>query len=517
LEPYFYYALTGLIALTFFEKPPWCYGAGEAHCKSPEYPTFSLPFFSRNAGLAIETTFVMALVLQTTLKIMYSGAHRLLANRSRYGSIKETLSAGLLAVSVLELIAAWAQPEYNIRLAPYLRLCLFGVNSAGVRFELELFASILPALAPVFVLVLLYVLFFGLFGILAFQNNTEEGAADFCSLRRALWTLLILLTTANFPDVMMPAYARNRASSLFFISFVIIGIFVLINILLAIVCEAYLSSKSRQRSSLETKRLQNLHAAFRLIGEKDGEAEGFVTKEGLMGLFDELNLYKHIKYIGAIKKEVLFACLDEDGTNQIGEREFEEIATLLEIELLRVDDGSWLMGTDDLDICPFAGTNSCANVFLLYVRHCAVNILHWPLQWVVHPRFEVLVDTMLLVNAVTLVSLSWTRLGDHGCNGGDDDGGDPAATDGKIDSTYDVVQVLLTTFFVTEMLCKIGALGFKRYWAILYCTLLILYSYCTCTLLSGTGPTGATALIWWLQSLPLRWWSSSTPAISAGT
>ena len=40
----------------------------------------------------------------------------------------------------------------------------------------------------------------------------------FSSVPAAMWQLLILVTTANFPDLMMPGYDRHRASSLFFIS-----------------------------------------------------------------------------------------------------------------------------------------------------------------------------------------------------------------------------------------------------------------------------------------------------------
>jgi hypothetical protein len=282
LEPSCQHALTALVAITFFEKPHWCYGDGEAHCTSADYPTFSLPFFSRRTGLAVETGLILMLALQMVLKILYSGIHRLLANRNRHAAIKETLYTITLAISVLELLFAWALPSYTLRIAPYLRACMFGIDSSGVRFELELFASILPDFVPVFILVSFYVIFFAFFGILAFQNDTVEGSEDFCSFRRSLWSLLILLTTANFPDVMMPAYSNNRAAAIFFISFVVIGIFVLMNILLAIVCDSYLTSKANQRVLIEEKRKRNLSAAFKLMDKQDGVSQGYVTKEEVM-------------------------------------------------------------------------------------------------------------------------------------------------------------------------------------------------------------------------------------------
>ena len=49
----------------------------------------------------------------------------------------------------------------------------------------------------------------------------------------AYYRMLILLTTANFPDIMLPAYDKNFWNCLIFISFLIIGLYFLSNVLLA--------------------------------------------------------------------------------------------------------------------------------------------------------------------------------------------------------------------------------------------------------------------------------------------
>ena len=46
--------------------------------------------------------------------------------------------------------------------------------------------------------------------------------------------MLVLLTTSNYPDVMLPAYQRDRSSCLFFIIYLIVGLFLIMNLLLAI-------------------------------------------------------------------------------------------------------------------------------------------------------------------------------------------------------------------------------------------------------------------------------------------
>ena len=45
--------------------------------------------------------------------------------------------------------------------------------------------------------------------------------------------MFTLLTTANFPDVMLPSYHENYFFALFFVSYLIFGLFLLLNLLLA--------------------------------------------------------------------------------------------------------------------------------------------------------------------------------------------------------------------------------------------------------------------------------------------
>ena len=58
----------------------------------------------------------------------------------------------------------------------------------------------------VILLIILHILFFGWMGTILFANSAEE-EAYFNGLDNAFWYMLVLLTTANYPDVMMPAYA----------------------------------------------------------------------------------------------------------------------------------------------------------------------------------------------------------------------------------------------------------------------------------------------------------------------
>jgi hypothetical protein len=51
--------------------------------------------------------------------------------------------------------------------------------------------------------------------------------------------MFIAFTSENYPNVMLPAYNASRWSGFFFYAFEIIGIFFLLNILLAAVIKNY--------------------------------------------------------------------------------------------------------------------------------------------------------------------------------------------------------------------------------------------------------------------------------------
>ena len=68
--------------------------------------------------------------------------------------------------------------------------------------------------------------------------------------RRNLISAQVTLTTANFPDVMLPAYERNRwPATLFFGSFLALGMFFMMNLLLATVYNTY--SEERAADALQ--------------------------------------------------------------------------------------------------------------------------------------------------------------------------------------------------------------------------------------------------------------------------
>ena len=83
-----------------------------------------------------------------------------------------------------------------------------------------------------------YVVIYCLVGYSFFRSG-NQGLTVFSSMNQTMYQMLILLTTANFPDVMLAAYDVSFWSCLYFIGYLILGLYLFMNLLLANVFSVY--------------------------------------------------------------------------------------------------------------------------------------------------------------------------------------------------------------------------------------------------------------------------------------
>lgn len=141
--------------------------------------------------------------------------------------------------------------------------------------------------------ILAYILIFATMGFYLYIG-TLEGVTYFKDIYDSAFNLMILLTTANFPDVMLPAYADSRVNCLFFIMFLIIGLFFLLNLLLAV----FFNSYKRILEERVAKR-QNERSVFfkRMIKRYDTDKSGFLSDRQFKNFLTEVFDFNFKNYV----------------------------------------------------------------------------------------------------------------------------------------------------------------------------------------------------------------------------
>ena len=76
-----------------------------------------------------------------------------------------------------------------------------------------------------------YFILFVMVGFIMFGQSADNEA--FATITSSMYTVFILFTVSNYPDVSMTYFENKRISLLYFWTYLLIGIFLLSNLLLA--------------------------------------------------------------------------------------------------------------------------------------------------------------------------------------------------------------------------------------------------------------------------------------------
>ncbi|XP_066893894.1 two pore channel protein 2 isoform X2 [Kogia breviceps] len=185
----------------------------------------------------------------------------------------------VLLVSLVDWIVSLSLVcQEPVRVRRLLRPFFLMQNSSMMKKALKCIRWSLPEMASVGLLLAVHLCLFAMLGMLLFPGGKDdrqdrERLTYFRHLPEALTSLLVLLTTANNPDVMIPAYSKNRLYAIFFIAFTLIGSLFLMNLLTAIIYNQFRGylMKSLQTSLL--RRRLGIRAAYKVLSSVTTEGE----------------------------------------------------------------------------------------------------------------------------------------------------------------------------------------------------------------------------------------------------
>lgn len=177
----------------------------------------------------------------------------------------------------------------------------------------------------------------------------------------------------SYPDVMMPAYAKNRWSSLFFIAFLVIHLYFLMNLMLAVVYETFTRIEKQKFRKLLLHRRRACQNSFKLLVAKNSPTK--ITFKHFQGL---IKYYK--SRATKLDAYLMFKTLDVNKSGNITLDEFYKVYDVTELKWKRLHpDTPWYI---------YLGPGILAKMF---------GLIH---DIVVHQYFEGLVYAMISLSGV---------------------------------------------------------------------------------------------------------------------
>ncbi|RLN71203.1 hypothetical protein BBJ28_00017733 [Nothophytophthora sp. Chile5] len=268
-----------LLTLTFFETPAWCFFLPSCGDRT-KVLTWDLPVLPKHASIAIELVCLSLLALELSMKYKYMGPRMYFVNKWHILQIVFLL-ADFVAVFTVVIVPQDPAQQFvhaakssnsdldsngskPLVLAPLIRPLILITMSHRLRSGFSSLLKALPRFIDGLMTLAFLIVIYAVLGMVLFEG-TAEVDAYFKTFGDACMSLIILLTTANFPDVMMPIYSQARWSSLFFISFLTIGQLLVMNLVFASVYQHYRQEIAERALDYSTKRKLALQAAFHLL------------------------------------------------------------------------------------------------------------------------------------------------------------------------------------------------------------------------------------------------------------
>ncbi|BBN70525.1 two-pore channel 1 [Prunus dulcis] len=420
LWAFLYFAL---IILNFLEKPLWCARYTEYTCSDRDYYYLGeLPYLNAVESLIFEGITLIILMVHTFFPISYEGFHLYWKNHlNRFKVMGLLLLVADLMVYVLYL-SPTAFDSLPLRIAPYIRVIFFILNFRELRSCMLILAGMLGTYLNILALWLLFLLFASWLAYVMFED-TQQGKKIFTSYGTTLYQMFVLFTTSNNPDVWIPAYKDSRWYSLFFVLYVLLGVYFVTNLILAVVYDSFKSQLAKQVSEMDQSRKSILKKAFNLL---DKDNVGSLNKDQCIQLFEELNKYRTLPKISREEFELIFNELDASGDFQINLEEFTDLCNAIGLRFPKED------------------TPSLFEKFPSFYHSLLSEKLK---AFVRSPKFGYIISFILIVNLVAVIVETTLDI--------ENNTGQKA---------WQAAEFVFGWIYVLEMALKVYSFGFQNYW-----------------------------------------------------
>lgn len=421
--------------LRFFERPLWTYDHGNWN-DSTIYPVSHLPLLSPQATLAIKWPLAIVLLIGIALELGYKESFRwnMFENISSSRIIRYVMAIHVLFVN----LSLFATVCSNFSYPELVTITSFGSLSYLLWFNRKTFqkakiiARILPKFLLLLVLFFIVVMIFAGFGPIIFNienvathDDDTENFEYFGTFADSIWSVFVAITSSSYPNQVMPSYRKYREVCIYFISFITVGAFGFLNLVVVIVLVEFQKSTQLSHDTQRATRQILLMRAFEVLDEA---GKGYLSRRQIKLLLNELyQHYRDFQKAGIPKesaKNILIDILDIDGDGKISLYDFSFFLDVIRIKLSLEEKGNFFTRQ-----FPLLAKTYFFQLLIFVVEHRYIDIF-------VDFTTSFLLIVNILVNSRTLYYPSKISVG---------------------------ITLVMFVLYVIEIFCKCIAKGWKSY------------------------------------------------------
>jgi hypothetical protein len=354
--------------LRFFSRPFWSYAQyAESDWNNPSvYPRSGIPLMSTRAEAAVKIPLLLVILCGLVLEIGYK-EDLFSPTFSWFKLSKSRWMRFILAlytlVTVLLLAGALGSADFEYNNAKQQIVC--GTSVGALMYvlwfqkmsllKLRVFLHILPRLSVFIAIFVIIIMIFASFGPMLMDDrtyaNTVSGHHDddtyFNSFTNSVWSIFAAIAASSYPQQFIPIYQAYRDTALYFLAFISVGAFAMLNLILVLVfVEFQRSSKLLVRQTRVT-RMELLTKVFHLLARVPSanhplahstvESRPYLPRHTVMILLRALRSnYADFERFGlstGFGQSLLVDIIDVDGDGRIGLDEFMYLIDISRVKL----------------------------------------------------------------------------------------------------------------------------------------------------------------------------------------
>uniref|UniRef100_A0A6G1S7J6 Two pore calcium channel protein 1 n=1 Tax=Aceria tosichella TaxID=561515 RepID=A0A6G1S7J6_9ACAR len=272
---------------------------------------------SPSTHAAIEMFALGIIAIELLLKFRWMGPRRFFSHGRTVSKLFVLVAMNLETIIILLRHSIHAR--YTRALRPI--FLLDNHYCHGLRRAVRQIFQSLPPIIDMFTLALFFMFVFSIFGFYMFASNNYY----FSDMPKTVGNLLVLATTANLPDIMMPSYAVSRWSAVYFVLFIIIHLFLFTNLTMAAVYEIFTRKEKEKFHKLLLHRRKACQKAFKLLVSR--RQPNKIQYRQFMGLMRYLN-----QKCSMFDAYLIFKALDTDKSGSLSLEEFYQIYDFINLK-----------------------------------------------------------------------------------------------------------------------------------------------------------------------------------------